>query len=135
MIYRDFIDLDRFPIDRPGPVLDARIHDARDALANDGCAVLRGFLTEAGIKALTAEANAVAFRAHASFNRTNPYFTQDDPDLGPTHPKRRFFDRSNAFVPADNFSETGALRLIHNAVGFDGCESRRQNDHRNGWVI
>ncbi len=120
MSYRHLINVDRFPIDRSGPELEDRIQEARTALAVDGCAVLRGFLTTAGIEALTAETDAVAQFAHTSFNRTNPYFTQDDPQLDPTHPKRRFFDRSNAFVPADNFSTTGALRTIHDAPGFDG---------------
>ena len=35
------------------------------------------------------------------------------------HPKRQFFDRSNAFIPADNFSPDGALRQIHDFEGFD----------------
>ncbi|MCO4778022.1 MAG: hypothetical protein KC450_10690, partial [Lentibacter algarum] len=54
-----------------------------------------------------------------SFNRTNAYFTKDDPDLPADHPKRQFFDRSNAFIPADNFSPDGALRQIHDFEGFD----------------
>lgn len=119
MNYRDLIDLDRFPIDQSGVGLENRIQEARNALTKDGCAVLRGFLSKVGIGELTAEADAVAKFAHTSFNRTNPYFTQDDPKLDQRHPTRRFFDRSNAFVPADNFSKTGALRLIHDAPGFD----------------
>ena len=35
------------------------------------------------------------------------------------HPKRQFFDRSNAFVPADNFPKNGPLRQIYDAPGFD----------------
>ena len=34
-------------------------------------------------------------------------------------PRRRFFDRSNAFIPADNFEPGGALRTIHDCAGFD----------------
>lgn len=119
MIYQDLIDLERFPIDDPGTVLESRIQEVRAALAEDGCAVMRGFLTKAGICALTEEADAVAQFAHTSFNRTNPYFTQDDPKLDKSHPIRRFFDRSNAFIPADNFLDTGALRSVHDAPGFD----------------
>ena len=40
-------------------------------LARDGCAVLKKFLTESGIKALVEEAEAVSQNAHKSFNRTN----------------------------------------------------------------
>lgn len=120
MTFRNLINIDRFPIDCSGPELTGRNQEARKALALDGCAVLRGFLTKAGVDALAAEADAVAQFAHTSFNRTNPYITQDDPQLDPAHPKRRFFDRSNAFVAADNFSKTGALRTIHDAPEFDG---------------
>lgn len=119
MSFTDLINLTDYPIHSGGDVLATRIAEARDALAQDGCAVLRNFLTPEGIAALVREADATAHTAHRSFNRTNPYFTADDPDLPPDHPKRQFFDRSNAFVPADNFPTDGPLRQIHDAPGFD----------------
>ena len=76
-------------------------------------------MTRAGVGALAAEAEGVAQRAHRTFNRTNAYFTEDDPSLPASHPKRRFFDRSNAFVPADNFKSAGPLRTVFDAPGFD----------------
>ena len=51
-------------------------------------------------------------------NRTNPYFTQDRPDLPASHPLRRFYDRSNAFVPADHFGEDSILRAIYEWPAF-----------------
>ncbi len=119
MNYQDLINLDRYPIDCPGPELDTCLAEVRAALAVDGCAVVKYFLTGAAIDALTTEADAVADHAHRSFNRTNVYFTKDDPTLPETDPRRQFFDRSNAFIPADNFSSGGALRTIHDAPGFD----------------
>ncbi|MEM9145631.1 MAG: phytanoyl-CoA dioxygenase family protein [Pseudomonadota bacterium] len=119
MDYRQLITLDRYAIDRPGPDLTRAIVAARADLAHDGCAVLRGFLSAEGIAALAAEADVTAVHAHRSFNRTNAYFTQDDPSLPARHPKRQFFDRSNAFVPADNFPDEGPLRQVFNAPGFD----------------
>ncbi|MCL5778971.1 phytanoyl-CoA dioxygenase family protein [Limibaculum sp. FT325] len=119
MHYRDLIDLGRYPIDRPGPDLDERIAVVREALERDGCAVLRGFLTERGVAALAEEAERNAVHAHRNFTRTNAYFTGDDPGLPVSHPKRRFFDRSNAFVPADHFARSGALRTVYDAPGFD----------------
>ncbi|MDJ0823312.1 MAG: phytanoyl-CoA dioxygenase family protein [Paracoccaceae bacterium] len=120
MDYRDLINLATYPIDHPGPTLDAAIAAARKDLQRDGCAVLPGFLTQKGVDALVAEADRNAQHAHRTFNRTNPYFTEDDPDLPADHPKRRFCDRSNAFVPADHFAKSGALRRVHDAPGFDG---------------
>ena len=119
MKYWRLIDLDRYPIDMPGVALDEAVAHARAELAEDGCAVLKGFLTEEGVAALVAEADAVADKAHRSYNRTNPYFTEDDPSLPEDHPKRQFFDRSNAFIAADNFAKSGALRTVHDAPGFD----------------
>lgn len=113
------INLDRYPIDTPGTGRDAAIDAARRQLARDGCAVLGGFLTPAGIAATRAEAEGVSGKGHRSFNRTNPYFTADDPSLPPDDPRRAFFDRSNNFIAADNFAPEGALRQIFDTPGFD----------------
>ncbi len=115
----DLIDLDRYPIDRTGPRRSAVVARMRAELAEDGCAVLGGFLTTKGVTEAVAEADKVAQFGHASRSRTNPYFTADDPSLPPDHPKRRFYDRSNMFIPADNFGPDGPLRRIQNHPGFD----------------
>ncbi len=119
MDYNDLIDIARYPIDRPGATLDTEIEEVRADLAEDGCAVIGGFLTKRGIAALVEEAAQAAVHAHRTFNRTNAYFTEDDPSLPETHPKRQFFDRSNAFIPADHFTSTGPLRTVFDAPGFD----------------
>lgn len=113
------INLDRWPIHRDGPARDAVVAEARAALAGDGCAVLKGFLTPEGIAVATAEAEAAAPGAHMSKGRTNAYFSQPRPDLPPEHPQNRFFDRSNAFLPADLFAPEGALRTVHDFPAFD----------------
>lgn len=113
------INLTRYPIDMSGPMRDALVARVRADLAQDGCAVIKGFLTEAGIAALTAEAESVADKGHHSHSRTNAYFTQDDPSLPADDPRRQFFERSNAFIPADNFTSDGPLRRVHDHPGFD----------------
>ena len=114
------IDLARYPIHQPESAackaVLARVHADLD---RDGCAVLKGFLTPEGIAAGVAEAEAAAPAAHRSFNRTNAYFTQPKPDLPESHPVNRFYDRSNAFIPADNFGPAGALRTVFDMAGFD----------------
>jgi len=115
----DLIDLARYPIQRESRERNAILARVREDLARDGCAVLKGFLTPDGVAALAAEADGVADRGHKSFNRTNAYFTQDDPDLPIDDPRRQFFDRSNAFIPADNFPSQGPLRSVHDSEGFD----------------
>ena len=116
---QNLVNIDAYPIHVDGEKRDAVLNNARDSLAFDGCAVLKNFLTPEGIAALTKEADAVAEHAHRSYNRTNVYFTADDETLPENDPRRRFYDRSNAFIPADNFQTDGALRSIHDFDGFD----------------
>lgn len=115
----DLIDLGRYPIHRDGPERDTLVARVRSDLRADGCAVVKGFLTARGVAELAREADGVADKGHRSFNRTNAYFTRDDPSLPEDHPARRFFDRSNAFVAADHFLPGGPLRTVHDADGFD----------------
>jgi hypothetical protein len=114
----NFVDLDRYPIAKSGPVRDALIASLRAALERDGCAVLKGFVRANRLRELVSECDRVAAHGHRNFSRTNPYFTQDRPDLPTSHPLRRFYDRSNAFVPADNFGPESILRAIYEMAGF-----------------
>lgn len=119
MALHDVVDVGKYPLDRPGSQAQMRlIEDTRRALAEDGCAVLPGFAHPRGLHALVREADRVADQAHRSYGRTNAYFSGDDPTLAPSHPVRRFFDRSNAFIPADHFRPHGPLRSIYEASGF-----------------
>ena len=116
----NYINLRRYPIDKQQEKkFLALVSQIRSDLAQDGCAVVKGFLTDAGVKAAVAEADSVADMAHRSYNSTNIYFTQDDEALPADHPARQFYERSNAFIPADNFAPDGALRQIYDFPGFD----------------
>ncbi len=115
----DLINCQQYPIAGHGPSRDRVVDEVRSALEESGCAVLKGFLTPAGVDAAVAEAEAVSDQGHRSYSRTNAYFTADDPDLLPNDPRRRFFDRSNAFISADNFSSGGTLRTVFDSEGFD----------------
>ncbi len=115
----DLINLTDYPIHTDGPERDAVLARVWADLEKDGCAVLKGFLTPAGVAALTNEADGVADRGHSSFSKTNVYFSQDDPSLPEDDPRRRFYERSNAFIAADNFAPDGPLRQVHDFEGFD----------------
>jgi len=125
---RTDINLDAYPINCPGDKLDMVISRVRMDLETDGCAILRDFLSVNGINNLIKEANSVAHNAHHSSAKTNAYFTEDDPSLPKSHPKRQFFNRSNAFIPADNFLKSGALRGIFDFEGFDEFIRRCLNE-------
>ncbi|WP_075997024.1 HalD/BesD family halogenase [Salaquimonas pukyongi] len=115
----ELIDLERYPIDQPqsdgGKQLIAGMRSRLDV---DGCAVLKGFVHADALAGLVAEADRAVPNAHMSKNRTNAYFTQDRPDLPQDHPVRRFYDRSNAFIPADNFGPGSGLRAIYEYPHF-----------------
>jgi hypothetical protein len=114
----DYVDTVRFPIDSPGAERDALIRRVNAELADSGCAVLKGFVRADRIASLVAECDRVAVHGHRNFNRTNPYFTADHPDLPASHPLRRFYDRSNAFVPADNLGADSIIRGIYEWPAF-----------------
>ena len=109
----DYVDTFRYPIHELGSARDALITRLLRSIGTDGCAVLKGFVRSERIADLVDECDRVAAHGHRNFNRTNPYFTQDRPDLPSQHPLRRFYDRSNAFVPADNFGPGSILREIY----------------------
>ncbi len=116
---QSLINLEQYPISESGEARERLLKKVRASLAEDGCAVLKGFLTKAGIAALVDEADSVSNRGHRSFSRTNPYFTKDDPTLPADDPRRAFFERSNSFIAADNFATSGALRQIFDFPAFD----------------
>ncbi|MDX1574942.1 MAG: hypothetical protein R3285_02035 [Kiloniellales bacterium] len=108
------VDLDRYPIDAPGSAgHGALVTRCRDQLNDVGCAVLPGFLSEVGLRALRAESAAVSSAAYYSRQHTNVYFSADDESLPEDHPKRMFFHRTSAFVPADAFPAASVIRRIY----------------------
>ena len=104
------VDTTRYPLHLRGPEREHLLAELQGQLDTVGCAVLKQFIRPEHLPALVAECDRVAPHGHRNFNRTNPYFTQDHPEYADSHPLRRFYDRSNAFVPADHFGSDSALR-------------------------
>lgn len=107
------IDSERYPIADDGPERAEIVAEVRAALAADGCAVLPGFLGEAGLRALLAEAHERQDRAfYNPVNEANVYLGDPDPELGADHPRNRYFPRTNGFVRADDWdANTHSKRL------------------------
>ena len=112
------VNLDRYPIHIDGEVRRQLVADVQKDVRLVGCAVIKQFVKPEAIPALVAEGDRVSHLGHRNFNRTNPYFTQLPPDLPDTHPLRRFYDRSNAFVPADNFGDDSIIRAMYEWPSF-----------------
>ena len=112
------VDLDRYPIHEDGEARTQLVSSVQKDVRAVGCAVIKQFVKPSAIPALVAEGDKVSHLGHRNFNRTNPYFTQLPADLPDTHPLRRFYDRSNAFVPADNFGEDSIIRSLYEWPAF-----------------
>jgi len=112
------VDLDRYPIHEYGEARRQLVAEVQKDVRSVGCAVIKQFVKPEAIPALVAEGDRVSHLGHRNFNRTNPYFTQLPADLPDTHPLRRFYDRSNAFVPADNFGEDSIIRAMYEWPSF-----------------
>ncbi|MEM7431533.1 MAG: hypothetical protein AAF351_06290 [Pseudomonadota bacterium] len=109
------IDSRRFPIaDLADPRRARVVADARAELAADGCSVLRGFFSDDGLRQLKTEAEARRHKAHYSKKgRANVYLGNGNPARAPDHPQNVFLERTNGFVPADNFSGDTASRQLY----------------------
>ena len=112
------VDLDRYPIHEDGEARRQLVSSVQEDVRSVGCAVIKQFVKPEFIAALVAEGDRVSHLGHRNFNRTNPYFTQLPADLPDTHPLRRFYDRSNAFVPADNFGDDSIIRAMYEWPSF-----------------
>ncbi len=127
----DLVDVDRYPVHLPAAdAYLALLAEIQAQLNDDGCAVLRGFVRADCIADLVEEADRVADKGHRSFNRTNVYFTRDNPDYPQDHPLRRFYDRSNSFVPADNFGADSCIRNIYEWPWFSAFVQQALNQDR-----
>ena len=114
----DFVNTDRYPLHQAGAQRERLLAELQQELDAVGCAVLKQFIRAEHLPSLVAECDRVAACGHRNFNRTNPYFTKDHPELPTSHPLRRFYDRSNAFVPADNFGPDSLLRMLYQWPAF-----------------
>lgn len=110
---RDILDLDRYPLDRPGSSeWQALVDRCRADLARDGMFNLDG-LMHAGVAAEAAEVMAPKF-ASESFRHErehNIYFNNDIDGLTPDHPALTRFKTSNLTLCADQLEGSPLLRL------------------------
>ncbi len=112
---RPLLNYDKYPIDEPDhEARRAEVSRCRRSLAADGCAVIKGFLSEKGLGRLLKEAIERKPKTYFSSSQaTNVYFSDDDPSLPRNHPRRIFLERSNGFISSDNFDEETASRRLY----------------------
>ena len=111
----EIINHARYPIDElDHPQRRQVIEQVRAELADDGCAVIRGFFSASGLQALLAEASDRKSQAYYSERKNcNVYLNDGDPDFPQDHPLNIFIPRTNGFITADLFDEETASHRLY----------------------
>ncbi|SPH24341.1 hypothetical protein DEA8626_03392 [Defluviimonas aquaemixtae] len=126
---QDILDLDRYPLDRPGSARwDALVARARTDLARDGMFNLEGFLRSGARDAAVAElAPRFESDSFTHARRHNIYFQKSVPGLAPDHPALRMFETRNRTLCGDQIGPVvtrlyewpGFARFLAAAMGKD----------------
>lgn len=101
------INYSRYPIDDiENTKRQAVIDQVRTELADDGCAVIRNFFSEAGLQALLTEANERKAETYYSPSKLcNVYLNDGSSEFPEEHPINVFIPRTNGFITADLFGD------------------------------
>jgi hypothetical protein len=112
---RDIIDHKSYPLDEAdNPLRQQIIGRVRADLAEDGCAVIHHFISEAGLQKLLSEANDRKAQAYYSPSKMcNVYLGDGDPNFPDDHPRNIFIPRTNGFVTADLLGEDTAAHQLY----------------------
>ncbi|MCP5367700.1 MAG: 2OG-Fe(II) oxygenase [Hyphomicrobiales bacterium] len=110
---QDTIDLDRYPLDRPGtPAWEDLVANCRRTLDADGLFNLPGFLRPAALAAAVAEVRPVLDTAAFTHEREhNIYFQPRVEGLAADHPALTRFRTRNRTVCADQMGAALVVRL------------------------
>ena len=108
---RDILDLDRFPLDKPGsPEWHALVEQCRADLAVSGMFNLEGFVRPAAIKRALSEIKPVMDTLSFTHRRShNIYFKRDIPGLPADHPALHHVETINHTVCSDQIPESVPL--------------------------
>jgi hypothetical protein len=103
-----------YPLGNPGSTAYKQaVTAAQTALADDGCAVLKGFIQRDALRAMSEEIITRKSKTHFSHDSINPYFhTRINPDYPTRHPLNTFLERSSGFIPGDAWEAGSINRTI-----------------------
>ncbi len=108
------LDLERYPVDRPGSSGYERLVDAsREQLRAQGASELTGFLTADGLEAMVADALEREPDAFRSGGLGTAYLGLPDESLPEDHPRRYWGDYAVGAVAYDLFPATSPLRQLY----------------------
>lgn len=117
---QDIIDLDRYPLDRPGSAeWQALVDRARADLAREGMFDLAGFLRPETVATACADlAPRFAAEAYTHSRRHNIYFRKDVDGVAPDHPALKQFETTNHTLCGDQIG--GVIQRLYEWPNFAG---------------
>lgn len=110
---RDLIDLELYPLDRPGSAgFQDLVKTCRAALAKDGLFNLPGFVRQVALEQAVRELVPL-FENHAFVHarRHNIYFRKHVEDLDAAHPALQEFETTNRTICADQMGQAAVIQL------------------------
>ncbi len=111
---RELLDLDRYPVDRPGdPRLAEVVAQGRAELTATGMAVLPGFVRPEAVADVCRRVHAMEPLAHRQDVLGTPYLAPPDPALPDTHPRNRTARSSVEVLAYDRFPADDPLRRLY----------------------
>lgn len=115
----DLVDPVRYPIhDLNDPTTVRVVQDARDGLANDGCARLPDFILPEGRKILAKETEDLSSQALHSQEEYTPYGTGADESFPPGHPRRTTHRTTSGSVTQDLIPEETTIQRLYRNEAF-----------------
>jgi hypothetical protein len=108
MNMRDILDLDAYPLDKPGtPAWEALVERCKADLARDGMYNLEGLVRPEALARAIAEVKPVMDTlSFVHKRRHNIYFKKEIPGLAPDHPALRAVETVNHTVCADQIPQS-----------------------------
>jgi len=109
------INYHQYPIDQnDNSIRQTVIDQVRSALQEEGCALLKNFLSVAGLEGFLKE--AMQRKSYAYFSEqktTNAYLNEGDKNFSAHHPVNFMMPRTNGFITADHFGEDTLSRRFY----------------------
>lgn len=111
---RDFIDLERYPVDAPDTAGGRAVVTRYVAtLRDEGMCRLDGFLRPAAVTQLCGEAERFAAGANYALKQCNPYFTRKDPAYPDDHARNIMTPRCLGMVAGDLIAADSGLQRLY----------------------
>jgi len=125
------VDLDRFPLDRPGTDAYRDLVAASQAMhETEGACNLEGFLRPQALTRLQDEADSLLENGYRKSYMRNAFFSRDDPSLATDHPRRRFWRADSLQIADDQIGPDTLIRqlylwrpLIDFVAAVEGCDT------------